>query len=408
MDYEQKYKEALARARDLHKDLVEMENNMITKACEIIFPELAESEDEKIRKELINFFKEDDVVLTHTNEEYAAWLEKQKPSEKIEAKCVCKDIPEDEFEKMTNLQKCLVKMIRYSDYNGIIAAIKQFSNLIEAVVKKEQKPVETRTTGYWNVSEMKTPEESLGISSEEYRQIVDECIFGKQKEQKPVEWNEETENRINALALSFLSEQGIIPNLYANQIIGAYRKGYHQALNDTSAEWSKEDEEHISTITNVLEDRKNEQTEVGVKILDDEISWLKSLHPQPKQEWSEEDQTVFDYLKALTFADKDKRPELAGMAIDWLKSLKNRCLPQPKQEWSDEDEKMLDGIIDSVTNRRLLNEYQLGWLSTLRPQSHWKPSEEQLFELYKASEGIQSGVNRRLLRELLEQLKDLK
>ena len=41
---------------------------------------------------------------------------------------------------MSNLQKCLVKMIRYSDYNGTIAAIKQFSNLIETIVKKEQKP----------------------------------------------------------------------------------------------------------------------------------------------------------------------------------------------------------------------------------------------------------------------------
>lgn len=39
--------------------------------------------------------------------------------------------------------------------------------------------------------EMKSAEESLGIGSEEYNKIVDECIYGKQK---PVEWSEEDKN----------------------------------------------------------------------------------------------------------------------------------------------------------------------------------------------------------------------
>ena len=397
------YDEAIERAKERHGMAAISKSDL-----EFIFPELAESEDERIRKEFCEAIW--NYIPYEKAHKYISWLEKQKPSETLEAKCVCKDIPEDEFEKMSNFQKCLVKMIRYSDYNGTIAAIKQFSNLIEAVVKKEQKPVETRTTGYWNVSKMKPPEESLGISSEEYRQIVDECIFGKQKEQKPVEWNEETENRINALALSFLSEQGIIPNLYANQIIGAYRKGYHQALNDTSAEWSKEDEEHISTITNVLEDRKNEQTEVGVKILDDEISWLKSLHPQPKQEWSEEDQTVFDYLKALTFADKDKRPELAGMAIDWLKSIKDRCLPRPKQEWSDEDEKYFNTTISYLKDAREFPENAnrcIYWLENLRPK-RWRPSKEQMAALKEAfNKGSIAFHDMEVLAGLWETLKAL-
>ena len=39
------------------------------------------------------------------------------------------------------------------------------------------------------VIEMKTPEESLGIDSETYNKIVDECIYGEQK----LTWSEEDE-----------------------------------------------------------------------------------------------------------------------------------------------------------------------------------------------------------------------
>ena len=37
MDYEKKYKEALERARNLHKDAIDMEETLRAKQCEIIF-----------------------------------------------------------------------------------------------------------------------------------------------------------------------------------------------------------------------------------------------------------------------------------------------------------------------------------------------------------------------------------
>ena len=42
----------------------------------------------------------------------------------------------------------------------------------------------------------------------------------------------EKENRIHSLALSFLGQQQIVPNLYADQIIRGYKEGYHQAEKD--------------------------------------------------------------------------------------------------------------------------------------------------------------------------------
>ena len=54
MDYEKKYKNALEWARQVMNG----ETGFIRKEVEEIFPELKESEDEKIRKGLINGFKE--------------------------------------------------------------------------------------------------------------------------------------------------------------------------------------------------------------------------------------------------------------------------------------------------------------------------------------------------------------
>ena len=79
-----RYDEAIERANNLHKDAVEMENNMTTKTCEIIFPELAESEDERMKRII------SDILLVDNNEireildannvlmqDIVAWLEKQ-------------------------------------------------------------------------------------------------------------------------------------------------------------------------------------------------------------------------------------------------------------------------------------------------------------------------------------------
>lgn len=76
MDYKKAYEEALERAKEfVGKDVVE--------AMEYVFPELADSEDERIRKELIKETEGSGVRLfeTVTNEEFIAWLEKQKPAE---------------------------------------------------------------------------------------------------------------------------------------------------------------------------------------------------------------------------------------------------------------------------------------------------------------------------------------
>ena len=83
MNYEQKYKEALERAKK-YVNIDEDSTQVYTKGVvEEIFPELAESEDEKIRKSLIDFVGDTSVrfflqVYNISKEDVLAWLEKQK------------------------------------------------------------------------------------------------------------------------------------------------------------------------------------------------------------------------------------------------------------------------------------------------------------------------------------------
>ena len=71
MDYEKKYKEALNKAKDMLSYKEVRREDM-----EYLFPELKESEDEKIRKELIGFLR-NIPNSNYTCEEMALWLEKQ-------------------------------------------------------------------------------------------------------------------------------------------------------------------------------------------------------------------------------------------------------------------------------------------------------------------------------------------
>lgn len=83
MDYEKKYKEALERARQFSEHPLQEDSDSI---AEYIFPELKESEDERIRKEIIDFIydKTDTYELREKSNSWIAWIEKQgeqKPAE---------------------------------------------------------------------------------------------------------------------------------------------------------------------------------------------------------------------------------------------------------------------------------------------------------------------------------------
>jgi len=73
------YDEAIERARNLHKDAIDMEESLLAKQCEIIFPEL-KSKDEKIKEALMEFFELQEDNTTYSlipKKDILTWLEKQ-------------------------------------------------------------------------------------------------------------------------------------------------------------------------------------------------------------------------------------------------------------------------------------------------------------------------------------------
>ena len=75
MNYEQKYKEALKRAKEINNEKCAQPFNVMTR----VFPELKESDDERIRKQIISFLKEFeyDHYRSLDFSSWIAWLEKQ-------------------------------------------------------------------------------------------------------------------------------------------------------------------------------------------------------------------------------------------------------------------------------------------------------------------------------------------
>lgn len=85
MNYEQKYKESLERARKIHNDTeFDYEKGMM----EEVFPELSESEDESMMKVLLRGFKNYAIVYNKFGgvdvSDIIAWLEKQKNTDVLD------------------------------------------------------------------------------------------------------------------------------------------------------------------------------------------------------------------------------------------------------------------------------------------------------------------------------------
>ena len=135
-----------------------------------------------------------------------------------------------------------------------------------------------------------------------------------------------------------------------------------------------------------------------------------------ESDWSEEDdkmcQETIDWFekKCFPYALESENP--ARESIKWLKSLKNRVIPQSKQEWSKEDENVLEDIEEAIINywHGDTQDILLDWLKSLKPQNTWKPSDEQLEAVKRASNGSRAiaGNDYLIMDSLYNDLKKLK
>ena len=243
MDYEKKYNDALNLAKSYYGE-------GCNEFLDTIFPELAESEDERIRKAIIELLKEvgrDDTGISENVKCMIAYLEKQKEQKPYEPK----NWPADK------------------------------DNLTQ-----EQRPAEWHPTHEqmvalnWAAIGINNNSPCAGDIKASLRSLYNDL---KSKSISPAEWSEEDEKRIKQL-------------IYDTEAI---RAGYE-----------KKKEELGDRFNNVL-----------IKDCDEQISWLKSLRPQPHWKPSEEQMDAIRHSIHIERDNEDKR-YYAGMLESLFYDLK--------------------------------------------------------------------------------------
>ena len=394
MDYEKKYKDALAAARQAmgtgaYDDLT----------LEFIFPELNESEDERIRKAIHIYLdwldgrKDYQPRGEYTIRDMIAWLVKQdehdkwKPSkEEMDALYGLAYITNKMDDKKDEVITKLYQDLKREFFNG---------SSYENMFPKENKMSECDEDSVRRRSTIQILEYA--------RSLVNYNQYGKADIDKNIAW---------------LEKQGEKPNFCHHEVdlsgcSEEYRKAYYDGWNNCNqqheqlkaeqkpyepknwpadkdnltqeqkpTEWRYADnigwDEAFACVTKAEKSAKNEeelQNAVTAEKWLKEIKFKYNVHPV-KQEWSEEDEKTLDciinVLDRLGFEefrkssrDKDVEDErFYYKEIQCLKRLKS-LRPQPKQEWSEEDErirKAIIGYIDHGQHYDVSNKDMIAWL----------------------------------------------
>lgn len=158
-----------------------------------------------------------------------------------------------------------------------------------------------------------------------------------------------------------------------------------------ASEIEKQKEPHY-TKRNALFDKCVENCDPEVmKSVSDEIDEM--LEKEQKSAWSEDDDRMLESLLwhlrySINGGDVD---HTAGQIEKWINDRFKSLRPQPKQEWGEEDEEIWNHIIDCAESRAWIPFNEISWLVAHKPQSHWKPSEEQMESLAYAIQVLNSN-----------------
>lgn len=229
MDYEKKYKEA--------NDKVAVRFG--TNVAKEIFTDLYESEDERIKKSLIEFVKQSSEVLDKQNQNNMIdWLEKQGEQKPMT----------EEFEhELAEICNQLLSEIDSEWMNNEI--------------------LDCIGTSVW-----------LNLCDETAKRYKDGLLkLAKQGEQKPAEWGEEDETTFKVMLEEL--EKYVMFKQYSTPL-SVYDLQWFKSLKDRiqpqpKQEWSVEDETGwTNTMIMIKEVASNHYTKDSIKLV---MDWLKSL-----------------------------------------------------------------------------------------------------------------------------------
>lgn len=271
------FDEALERARKMLNMILDNELIGFPDQIREIFPQLCENEDEKIRKEIIEYFEHysggDNVSIKFPK--WIAYLKRQKEASKAIEAVEKIDKYIDEHLANAHDMKDFNPDKKY--YRGWDDALGKMAGILQDVYSGEK--------------QKEHKEENL-------RDFIDNFPYSdKQKEQKPVENSTRTKiisRAANEKQVVLLSESNGNTEINwdtrsledAKKLLEHGIVFINERLGTKSAEWSKEDEKNISAIKIALRDAKLEApeefesngVEMTVKDFENAELWLKSLH----------------------------------------------------------------------------------------------------------------------------------
>ena len=375
-----RYDEAFRIAQELYND--PNSSNVGKGYVCTVFPELKESEDERIRKEMIKGISKtrpnSPFLNTNITREAAiAWLEKQgeqKPAtDNAEQKFKVGDwiVGANNVFKIISLNDKLNCYIAVTPSNEEVKIPYQFDNgqghmcsyHLWTIQDAKDGDILTCESG-WTCIFKALNDNNISFSSY--------CFMDKNG------WFCETGSESHTLEKAFIKA-------YNGDIYPATKEQcdlLFQKMREAGYEWDTEKKE------------------------------LKKIEQKPV-EWSEEDERHLNSIIKRTIAYGDS--SVYGLIkddIDWLKSIKERI--QPKVEWSEEDKNRFNNLIFLVecsnenepTKKGFIN--FINRLKFIRPQRQWKPSDEQVKQLGWIAKQNKDNMIGKELVTLYNDLKKLK
>ncbi len=365
MDYEKKYKEALERAKGM------WEQGMMPERIEYIFPELKESEDERIRKDIIRVFKgEISFTAEEDNKKYIAWLKKQgeqKPVDKDNIEFNVgyrKNNPRFEVEDWVVLPNNEVKQIEGITFGNYWFTDKTLYNIID-----------TDNKGHlWTIQDAKDGDVLYSLDSKKPFLYKERLQFSQARGYCCI--NEFGEFAVWNTTKCVICTDKYIPATKEQRDI------LFQKMKEAGYMWDAEKKE------------------------------LKKIEMQVEQKsaWSEHQHKLLNYAISMTDDTEVKC---------FLESLRNTG-SNTSADWSEEDEKLYTSALWHIKNScgnggKDSGEYEVyNWLKSLKERYTWKPSEEQMEALEHFVRSIgESGYaspyndNTKLLYSLLNDIKNL-
>lgn len=286
MDYKEKYEQALERARQFsEKPYLEDSAGIV----EYIFPELKESEDEKIRKwcishfkECINVIKDNDEYKEYLSNKVLAWLEKQGEQNLANSAKTCKD------------EKTIVIIPKFRVGDVIRPKGSTAEYTIESISG------ESYHGKGWG----------LHISCDNDYELV---------EQKPAEWSEEDDmlrRRCIGAIQSSSTSKGV-----KKELVDWLKSLKDRVQLQPRQEWSEDDEEIRKSIIDRIERRRMSSIGSECAICENQINWLKSLSSQSHWKPSESDILLLERIANGKSNPQDFQASLGGL-IEQLKKLR--------------------------------------------------------------------------------------